>query len=71
MVESFPPSTFNDEILKKLHEMEQRLNDQGKIKLSYGSICNEPTHPFLPIKDFPYKFEIPNMDNFKVKEDPK
>lgn len=47
------------------------LNDQGKTKISYGSICNEPIHQSIPIKYFPYKFDIPKMDKFKGKEDTK
>lgn len=66
----FPPSTSNDEILK-LHEMEKRFKYHGKTKLSYGSICNESIHPSILIKGLPYKFEVPKMDKFKVKEDPK
>lgn len=70
MVGYFPPSTSHDEMLKKLHEMEQIVNDQGNTKLSYGSICNDPIHPFIPIKYFPHNFEVPKMDKFKGKEDP-
>jgi len=48
--------------------MEQKLNNQGKSKVSYGSICNELYHPSIPIKNFPYNFEVPKMDKFKGKE---
>lgn len=51
--------------------MEQKCNDQGKSKLSYGSIFIEPIHPSIPIKDFPYKFEVLKMHIFIGKEDPK
>lgn len=71
IVGSFPSSTSNDEILNKLQEMEQMLNIQGKFKVSYGSICNELIHPSIPIKDFPYKCEVPKMYNFKGKEYPR
>lgn len=64
-------SNTNDEILKKFHEMEERINDQGKTKLSYGSICKEQIHPLVPIEDFPYKFEVPKMDKLMGKGDPR
>ena len=37
----------------------------------YEPICREPTHPNVPKKDIPYKFEIPKIEPFKGKEDPK
>lgn len=70
VVGTFPPNTPNDDILKRLHEMEKNLNNQGKYRVSYGSICNEPIHPSILIKDFPYKLEIYKMDKFKAKQDP-
>lgn len=70
VVGTFSSNTPNDDILNRLHEMEKNLNNQGKSRVSYGSICNKPIHPSIPIKDFPYKFEVPKMDKFKGKEDP-
>lgn len=64
---TFPPSTPKDDILKRLNEMENKLNNQGKSKVSYGSIYNESIHPSILIKDFPYKFEVFQMDKFKGK----
>jgi len=72
MVKSFQSQIqFNEDILKRLEDMELKLNEHGKAKLSYTLICNEPTHPNVPTKTFPYKIEIPEIDNFKGKEDPK
>ena len=51
--------------------MELKVNEQGKTKLSYTTIGNEPIHPSVPTKSFPYKFEIPKIDKFKGKEDPR
>jgi len=51
--------------------MEKRINEQGKDKLSYRSIYNEPIDPSIRIKDLPYKFEVPKMDKCKRNEDTK
>lgn len=51
--------------------MELQVNEHGKENLSYTSICNESIHPNVPAKTFPYKFEVPKIDKFKEKEDPK
>lgn len=51
--------------------MELKVNEHGKSKLSYTTICNEPIHPSVPKNTFPYKFEIPKIDKFIGKEDPK
>jgi len=67
---SIQPLILNDEILKRLEDMELRVSEHGKANLSYTSICNNPIHPSVPMKTFPYKFEIPKIDNFRGKEDP-
>lgn len=51
--------------------MELKVSEQGKTKLSYTTICNEPIHPSVPTKSFPYKFEIPKIDKFRGKENPR
>jgi len=51
--------------------MEFRVNEQGKAKLPYTTICNEPIHPSFFIKIFSYKFEIIKIDKFIGKEDPR
>lgn len=40
-------------------------------KLSYGEICNEPIIPYVSIGEYPKRFEMPKIDKFKSKEDPK
>lgn len=59
------PATINDEISKRLHDMELRFNEQGKAKLSYTTICNEPIHPSASIKIF----KNMKIDKFRGKED--
>lgn len=51
--------------------MDLRINNKGKDKLSYTTICNEPIHPSLPENTFAYKFEIPKIDKSRGKEDPR
>lgn len=51
--------------------MELKVSDHGKGRLSYTLICNEPIHPSVPMNTFSYKFEIPKIDKFIGKEDPR
>ena len=62
------PLSINDDILKRLQEIELKIIHQGKFKLTYNIICNEPIHPSMPSKVFPYKFEIPKIENYKGKK---
>jgi len=50
------PPTMNDEFLNRLHDMELKINNQGKRKISYYTIINEPINLMVPIKAFPYNF---------------
>lgn len=50
------PPTFNDEILKRLNEIELKVNEHEKSKLSYTTI---------------YKFKILKVNKFRGKEDPR
>lgn len=52
-------------------EIEKELLLQSKQKLSYETIFNEPIHPSIPKKEIPFKFNIPKIEPFKGKEDPK
>lgn len=63
--------TIYDDILKRLHEMEQRIVNQTSSKISYNNIINEPINPSVLIKQFPFRFEIPCIGKFKGKEDPR
>lgn len=56
---------MNDEILKMLQYMELKIDNQSKEKLSYQFIINEPIIAMVPIKLFPYKFNVPNMEKYK------
>lgn len=57
--------------MKRLNDMELKVNEHKKCKLSYTIICNEPIHPSVLIKNLPYKFEIPKIDKVKGKEYPR
>jgi len=61
----------DDDVTKLLKEIEEVLLKQKKESLLYEIICSEPIHPSVPKKDIPYKFEIPKIEPFKGKEDPK
>lgn len=39
--------------------------------MSYGEICNEHIDPCVPISEYPTRFEMPTIDKFKSKENPK
>lgn len=51
--------------------MEEISATQDKQNISYKIICNEPIHINIPKKQIPLKFEIPKIEPFKGKEDPK
>ena len=59
------------EVIKYLNEIEEVLLKQKKESLLYETIYSEPIHPSVPKKDIPYKFEIPKIEPFRGKEDPK
>lgn len=65
------PPVISDKILKSLNDMELKVSEQGKAKLSYTTICSEPIHPSVPTKSFTYKFEVPNIDKFRRKKYPR
>lgn len=60
-----------DKIMKRLQELETKSSNHEISKLIYGEICNELVNPFMPIRQYPRKFEMTKMDKFKSKEDPK
>jgi len=51
--------------------MKLKVSEHGKAKLLYILIFNEPIHPSVPKKTFPYNFDIPKINNFKGNKDPK
>jgi len=65
------PQMILDDILKIFHNKESRINNQSKGTLSYQSICHEPINLMVLVKQFPYKFEVPQIENFKGKEYPR
>lgn len=60
-----------DDFCKRLKKIERELSMQDKKKVSYENFCNKPIHPSVFKKEIPFKFEIPKIELFKGKADPK
>lgn len=60
-----------DKIMKRLQELEAKSNSEGISKIIYGEICNDLINPWVPMRPYLKKFEIPKINKFKSKEDPK
>jgi len=63
------PPIMNDDILEMLQEWELKINSQRKSNIYYHSSINETINLMVPIKQFPYKFDVPHMDKFNGNED--
>ena len=61
----------DNEVTKCLKEREEVLLKLKKKSLLYETICSEPIHPSVSKKDKAYNFEIPKIEPFRGKEDPK
>lgn len=57
--------------MKMLQELHARSNNLGLFKIYYGEIHNEPISQWVSMIPYPPKFEVPNIDKFKSKKDPK
>lgn len=51
--------------------IKDKFNLHGFEKLSFENICNDTIHPSILKKKMAHKYEIPKVEPYKEKEDPK
>lgn len=50
-----------------LRKLKTRSSNQGLNKVSYGEIQNELVNPYVPMREYMKRFEVPKIDKFKSK----